>query len=173
MDEPYRLASEKGAVGTATGSAILYACECSNDTCHFVDLKFAGKPPKDWRFAVQGDWDPVPRVAKQSKNKWVVDVNGDGTDDTITKSSKTGKDKDGETVTTVTHTLEMNGKRIRIDESELNGVYASKVEMEIADLNGDGVLDFLFTVSGHNVSTYLVDVATGKREVVASHYAGD
>jgi hypothetical protein len=76
-------------------------------------------------------------------------------------------------VKTVTYTLDMNGKKLVLNTSELDGEYAADETVEIVDLNGDGILDFLFVVRGSNLSIRLVDVASGKPEGVAGFYAGD
>jgi hypothetical protein len=73
----------------------------------------------------------------------------------------------------VTYTLEMNGKKLRLRKDELDGVYSGKSDVAILDLNGDGTLDFILDRGGHNRSTVVVDVSSGKPKTVLGIYSGD
>jgi hypothetical protein len=150
-----------------------YRCDGAGNDYYEIDIKPAGKEGKAWRYAVLGDWNVVPRLAKPQKNAWIVDIDGDGIDDTVRVATRQSKSDDGETTKVLTYTLESKGKKLRVKRAELDGTYAATATLEFADLNGDGVLDFVFTFDGHNTSIDVVDVASGKPEDVAGRYAGD
>jgi hypothetical protein len=50
---------------------------------------------------------------------------------------------------------------------------SSEASVEMVDLNGDGILDLVFLVEGHNTSLSVVDVASGKAVNVLGYYSGD
>jgi hypothetical protein len=183
--ESYHLFTREVAVGTGTGSRISYRCDGAANDYYEIDIKPAGKEGKAWRYATDGAWNVVPRVAKKVKGNYVVDVDGDGKDDLLRLTTKKKKGKpaegqgegegeEGEPPTkVVTYTLEMNGKKLPVATFDLDGVYASEASVELVDLNGDGVLDFVFLVEGHNTSLSVVDVASGKAADVLGYYSGD
>jgi hypothetical protein len=174
--ETYRLFSQQGAVGTGTGGHLTYRCSATASVFFEVAIKPSSKEGQGWRYAIGGDWDVLPRVARREKaNKWLIDVDGDGKDEVVRVAAKAGKNEEGAPVKVVTHTLEMNGKKLRLDRTTIGGDYGSqRVDMEVADLNGDGIMDFLFTTSGFDSSVDVVDVSGGEAKVVAGfHDNGD
>ena len=172
--ETYRLFTATAAVGTGTGSWISYNCDGAANDNFNLDIKPASRVGKAWLYAVGGDWNLLPRVAKKVKGRYVVDVDGDGKEEVLRVTTKGVKAEPGEPpASVVTYTLEMNGKKLRLNKDELDGTYSSDSAVAILDLNGDGVLDFLFTTSGANLSILVIDVSSGKARKVLGFYAGD
>jgi hypothetical protein len=171
--ESYRLFSATGELGTGVGTRIAYSVDGYANESFKVDIKPASKGAKGWHFAVRGDWNVLPRLAKKEQSQWVVDLDGDGKDETIRLVMKKGKSDNGEPVKLAVYSLEMNGRKYRLTSPELDGTYQKEVNLEFADLNGDGVLDLLFSVLGHNTHLFIMDVAGGNPVTVASFYSGD
>jgi len=184
--ETYRLYSLQGAVGTGTGSKVSFQVDGAGNESYRVKIKPEAKGTPKWLFAINGDWDAMPRPLKKTKRGYSIDVDGDGADETIrvrTSQEKPAKraggsgqgesdaEESGEKV--VTFTLEMKGKSSRLMQLTIDGTYAEQYEVAAVDLNGDGWLEFVFVTSGHNDSLEVVDVAHGKPEAVLGTYSGD
>jgi hypothetical protein len=168
--ETYRLFTSHAPVGTGTGSRFSYMCTATASEHYTIDIKPASKEGKAWRYAIGGDWNVLPRLAKKQKDGWVVDVDGDGTDEVVKVTTKSSKNDDGEPIKLVTYTLVMKGKKQRLARTEIGGVYGKdSMELETADLNGDGILDFIITETGFDPSVMVVDVASGKPKTVAGY----
>jgi hypothetical protein len=186
--ETYRLYSSQGAVGTGTGSKVNFHVDGAGNQFYRVKIKPATKGTPKWLFAINGDWDAMPRPLKTTKKGYAIDVDGDGREETIRvrttqekpakggglgqgKSDAEGQSEDNAKV--VTFTLEMNGKSSRLMQLTIDGTYTDQYEVAAIDLNGDGWLEFVFTTSGHNDSLEVVNLARGKLATVLSTYSGD
>jgi hypothetical protein len=184
--ETYRLYSSQGVVGTGTGSKVNFQVDGAGNEYHRVKIKPAAKGTPKWLFAINGDWDAMPRPLKTTKKGYAIDVDGDGREETIRvrtsqekPASRSGqgegeaKEESQDNTKVVTFTLEMNGKSSRLMQLTIDGTYAEQYEVAAIDLNGDGWLEFVFTSSGHNYSMDVVDLAHGKPETVLETYSGD
>ncbi len=184
--ETYRLYSSQGVVGSGTGSKVTFQVDGAGNVYYRVKIRPSAKGTRKWRFAINGDWDAMPRPLKVNKKGYTVDVDGDGREETIrvqtrsdrpTKGGSSGQSgsEEGseENAKVVTFTLEMNGKSTRLAQLTIDGTYAEQYEVAAIDLNGDGWLEFVFTTSGHNDSLKVVDVTQGKARTVLSSYSGD
>ena len=186
--ETYRLYTPKGVVGSGTGSKVAFQVDGAGNEFHRVKIKPAAKGTPKWLFAINGDWDAIPRPLKTTKKGYAIDVDGDGREETIRvrttqeKLANAGASGQGESAAeaqsqnntkVVTFTLEMNGKSSRLMQLTVDGTYTEQYQVAAIDLNGDGWLEFVFTTGGHNDSLEVVDVARGKPETVLSTYSGD
>ena len=96
--ETYRLYSLKKFLGTGTGSKVSYKVDGAANAYYRVEFKTA-EEVGEWRFAINGNWDALPRTLKVVKpgRTYAVDVDGDGIDETIqvrTEQKKPGKGSD-------------------------------------------------------------------------------
>lgn len=172
--ETYRLFSGQADLGTGKGSRVSYTCDGAANEYYEIDIKPIDKQGKTWRWAINGDWNALPRLAKAvnraGKRTWQVDLDGDGSEETIKATSKPPKDKDSDTTEVLTFTLQMKGKSIPLSTVELGGDYSpSSADLSFADLNGDGVLDIVLEASGASAFLSIFDVSSGKPQSVGGY----
>lgn len=174
-DEIYNFYSdEKKIISTKSKVQKLLISPASGDILLRVDLNpFSAS--ENLVIGICGDWNAIPRIIKKNADgkSYIVDIDGDGTDDTIKIEDKVNQ---GDNVPPIEKSVYLikGTNKILIDKFDLYEEHHSSLKMHTFDLNGDGKLEILADISheyGESVIAY--ELNADKITKIFSYYIGD
>ncbi|MGE5327888.1 MAG: hypothetical protein ACM3KR_00065 [Deltaproteobacteria bacterium] len=180
-NEDYKIYSDNKFINTTRGiKQYISRWESSGELYQEVEVK-PFKAKEGLVIAVNGEWNALPRVPDvfSDRTEYVIDIDNDEKNELIKIEKKnTGKVEEGNGYKIeekkVTSYIEKDGKKITIhDNLLLDGIYEADYKVYTMDLNGDGKLEIVTEVDGHNTSISVFEMKDGKVVPVFGYYMGD
>ncbi len=129
--------------------------------------------------SICGDWNGIPRKVRVVKEneEYIVDIDGDGKEEKILIEDAKWKEKtyDDEEYEAKGKKIIIykNGKRITVTKFTIDDVYNYVYDIRIIDLNGDGIMEIIYVLSGHNTTYGVYEIKNWKPKEVLHNYIGD
>lgn len=123
---------------------------------------------------INGEWNGLPRTPETlSKESVSVDMEGDGTKETLTYFKTVPRDEDfAPNAYKVNVNINKGENKIPVTNFVVDGVYTSSYTVHTLDLNGDGKLEIIIIKRGHNLQIDVYEI-NKKAANVLSFYMGD
>jgi len=135
---------------------------------------------EDFAIGINGQWNPLPRVAKAlfGENIYSVDIDNDGKDETLRIEEWKTEDKNIIEDTSIDEIevdiiIQKNGTNIMVRKILVDGIYIESYDVLLLDINGDNKLEILTVERGHNTCVYAYELDGDKVNKVLRYYNGD
>lgn len=172
--EEYRFYSQNKFITSSTGEKPTYFISQASGS-GILEVRFDSfKANEKYLIGLNAKWDVFPIIPKFLDNHTCfVDLDSDGQEEILkvlkTKSNK-GNNKDAKEIEFV---IESKNNRIIVDNRLLDGIYAKEYIIFVLDLNGDGKMEIMSVLIGHNISLNVKQFNDGKISNVFGFYDGD
>lgn len=124
---------------------------------------------------INGEWNALPRIPKELDDKGIysIDLDNDGKEEILRIQEKLSEEPGYKNAKDITLMIEKNGENIIVEESFIDEEYSKDYRVLTLDLNGDGKLEILSYVTGHNTSVNVFELNNDVVTPVLGYYNGD